>query len=63
MRSQVGVEHILIDPRNPLTDLPEFPLPVLFFKRGSELIAEYTKSGDVIHYLGMSLPRIPSHTP
>ena len=53
MRLQVGVERILIDARNPLTDLPEFPLPMLFFhlKRGSELLAEYT-NGDVIRYLG-----------
>ena len=58
------MERILIDRRNPLTELPEFPLPVLFFnlKRGTELLAEYTNA-DVIHYLGTSLARIPSHTP
>ena len=57
------MERILVDRRNPLTDLSELPLPVLFFKHGSELIAEFIKSGDVIHYLGTSLARIPSHTP
>ena len=58
MRLQVGVERVLIDRRNPLVDLPEFPLPMLFFKRGSELLSEYTNR-DIIRYLGTSSSTYP----
>ena len=53
------------DRRNLVTGLLDVPPIVLFskVKRGSEPLAQYGKSGDVIGCLGTFFSGIPSHTP